>query len=254
MKTALLSLLSLFFYIQTFADCSSSAIWASPSSSTLPQNQQIVLEGYGMSQRFIDSLNSIYFIYLSTDDEKVKIIVQETNKGMFGLTQAILKPKKPLTIGKTYTLVIDSLPEWAENTMKRYNNTTHDYEPITWTIVEAVESTPSTWLSPPKFKDKSCEHFGCGPAIYTNFSASVSSPNETLIKTQLVDLNTNDTSSYYLYINNNDEIKVGRNMCSGAFDYQSKHNYAVRFKLSNVYGKTNANWTEWIQFKSPYKR
>ena len=42
-------------------------------------------------------------------------------------------------------------------------------------------------------------------------------------------------------------------MCSGAFKFEAKQHYKIRFRLIDISGNSNNKMTEWINFDSPYK-
>ena len=112
MKKTVLTILLIFgISSSSVAKCSNSGLWVFPKSSEIHLNDIIVVEGYASSQRIIDSLNNGYPIYLEADGHKVEFEILEVHKGMFQLTQAILRPLSELKFGKKYVLKIKNLKE-----------------------------------------------------------------------------------------------------------------------------------------------
>ncbi len=68
-----------------------------------------MLEGYAASQAIIEKLNKAYPIYLLAGKQKIKLIVVSKHKGLYDLTQVILKPEKELNAKRKYYLKIDNL-------------------------------------------------------------------------------------------------------------------------------------------------
>ena len=42
-------------------------------------------------------------------------------------------------------------------------------------------------------------------------------------------------------------------MCSGAFDFKEKEQYKIRFSLTDTSGNSDKEWTNWMNFDSPYE-
>lgn len=253
MKYVLSLILGLGIFGQVFADCSSSGLWAYPSTSKINQNSIIVIEGYARSQKIIDSLNIGYPIYLEANGHRVKLKVLEINKGMFQLTQALLKPTAKLITGKTYTLIIDGQNKNIIGGLSKWNSEKKEYEPISWVVNNVVDTEKPKWITKPKLVDKTTQWYGCGPAIHAVFQLKIKDKSKTLIKTELVNIKTKESTTYYLNIAKDGKLHVGHGMCSGAFYFKAKNNYKVRFSLTDLSGNTDMQWTEWTQFASPLK-
>lgn len=246
-------LLSFFLTAQAFAECAMSGLWAYPTTREIHQNSIIVLEGYSYSERIIDSLNIGYPVYLEADGHKVNLMVTEVRKGMFEITQAILKPEQHLIAGKKYYLKIENLNEWEVNDLTTWNDETKQSEPIYWNVTSITDTEIPTWKENPRLVDRTTLWYGCGPAINAVFDLEIQDASKVLIKTELVNLNTNERNTYYLTLPEDGKLEVGHDMCSGAFNYEDKHKYKVRFSLTDLSGNTNIEWTTWINFDSPYE-
>ena len=96
----------LFASIQLHAKCFSHDLSVFPESKEIDQNSIIMLIGYGYDQPLIDSLCLGYTVFLVSVNDTVNLEVECINRGMFLLTQAILKPQTPLIVGQRYHLII----------------------------------------------------------------------------------------------------------------------------------------------------
>jgi hypothetical protein len=245
----LLTLLLAFFCITTvFADCAGSGFSVFPNGKTIMQNSIFVIDGYAESQHVILELNKKHNIFLKSGNKKVKLLVTEICVGQFYLTQALLKPETELEAGLEYTLIIDNLPEY-EN-LKRYNNTTHNFEPITFRVESGTDNAKPILLTQPVEKDKSLVHFGCGPSIHVVFNNPAKDDSEIIVRTTVKNLMTGKETNYYILLEN-DLIRVGHGMCSGAFVFDNGNNYEVEFSFMDASG----NLTSWkgdrIKFTKP---
>lgn len=238
---------------KVFADCSSSGIWAYPSTSELNQNSIIVIEGYARSQRVIDSLNLGYHIYLESGKQKIELEVIETCKGMFSITQALLRPKSKLIEGNTYNLKISNLGEWENRRLTKWNSEKKEYESISWKVSSKIDYENPKWITEPKLVDKTTTWYGCGPAVYAVFDFRISDSSYSLIKTEVYNIKTKEINAYYLTLNDDGKLDVGHGMCSGAFDFQEKQQYKIRFSLTDISGNSNNKWTNWLNFDSPFE-
>ena len=252
MKTTLLIILITFTSLPIFADCDGDGLWALPRSGSIKQNSKFVLTGYFRSQRIVTSLNKKYPIYLESDQHKVKLIVKNTYKGMFELTQAILYPEEKLIAGKTYVLKIDNLDQFENSLLFRRNAKIDQKEPIAWTIEEGTDNQNPLFLSPPELVDKRTIHYGCGPEVYADFKIKVTDESELLFQTEFVDIKSGNSTIYVLNLDDTETLSVGHGMCAGAFEYKENGQYKVRFLLMDICGNNNNEWTSWIKFDSPY--
>lgn len=254
MRAILLLILSLTISGHVSAECAGEGLWAFPQTTTIKQNSLIVVTGYFRSQRIVTSLNKKYPIYLESEGHKVKLNVKSTYKGMFELTQAILKPNEKLIAGRTYQLKIDKLDDFRRSQLSRWNSELGKNEPIAWKVDGATDTEIPKLLNQPELIDKRTTHYGCGPAMYADFKIQTNDESDVLVKTELIDLESGESTTYFLSFNDTDTLSVGHGMCSGAFDFQENGKYKVRFSLMDICGNENNDWTAWIAFDSPYER
>ena len=241
------------FSFSLLADCTSNGMQAFPRTENIKQYSWIVLQGYAGSQTTIKSLGNNGKVYLQAEGHLVKLKVKEIHEGMFFLTQAILVPEEKLIAGKTYHLKLEHHLEnntlweikWDEQKSTRVS--------ASWTVEEGVDITPPALLAKPTYKNTQVEQYGCGPAVYANFKIPTDQTGGLLVLTELVEIETGESHSYYLSLQEDRTLSVGHGMCSGAFNFKNKGQYKVRFKLFDYSGNTTLHWTDWSNFKSPFE-
>lgn len=248
MNRIFLIIIGLFCSLAVNAECTMSGLSIFPNSNSISKNQIFVIEGYTLSQQTVLGLNDKYRIYLKSGSKKIKLNVTELCIGQFNLTQAILKPERILEMGESYTLHIDSLPKFER--LHRINTLTKKYEPISFTVKNDVDTQNPTVNGNPFEIKKTFAQYGCGPSMHVVFSNPAKDQSSLLVKTTVKNLLTGHTANYYL-IPQDDQIKVGHDMCSGAFDYSESEYYEVSFTFLDSSG----NSTKWngpsIRFSKP---
>jgi hypothetical protein len=231
-----------------FAKCGGSNLSVFPEKREIKKTSLFLLEGYAGSQLTIESLNTKFPIYLKSGDEKISLMVIETNKGLFQLTQALLKPEKPLTPGKEYQLIIDSLPKHEH--LDRYNERTDEYEPIIYLALDEEDTAMPEWNTVVKEKGKSMQQYGCGPAVHVTFHFNASDESELWVKTILKSVETGRETTYIL-ISDKKDVSIGHEMCSGAFTFREGKDYQVQFSLLDSSGNVSDKVSDWIAFTRP---
>jgi len=162
-------LIMLLFTVEGYSKCASRGLYFWPTKQTICQNSIFVIDGYASSQKIINGLGKTYKVYLKSDNQKIKLNVQELLVGQNSLTQAVLKPETTLSVGLEYELVIENLGD-LDNLVSKYNTETRQYEKIKWTVNDFNDIVAPTWTSNPKFRNSSYDLYGCGPAIFANFT------------------------------------------------------------------------------------
>lgn len=209
-----------------------------------------MIEGYGNIQSLVESLDKDHPVYLeSSDNHIVNLNVIDFNSGDFRINQAILQPEVDPIEGLTYQLKIDNL-DLAESVPYTFQK---DSKPILFKVEAIKDQEPARLLADPKLKSKSTVFYGCGPAINAVFEFITDSNVPVLVKTELVNITDNTTKTYFLKTREDDTLVIGHGMCSGAFSYRPEHLYKVRFSLMNTCNSYEDEWSEWIEFESPYE-
>lgn len=249
MKKIIPILILLLITVEGFSKCASSGLTCWPAKETINANSIFVIGGYATSQKIITGLGTTYKVYLKSGKQIVNLKIQETLVGQFSLTQAILKPEKNLTVGLEYELIIEGSTR-AKNEITRYSDLSHQNETIKWKVIADQDTNAPVWKEKPKFKNDTYEMFGCGPAVYANFSFSASDSSEYLIKTTVKNLTNGKETTYYLNAEDN-IIEIGHGMCSGAFNFDNGDKFEVEFDLIDASGNQTA-WTgKRLEFKKP---
>ncbi|SHG33271.1 hypothetical protein SAMN05443549_103289 [Flavobacterium fluvii] len=248
MKKVILISVMLLTAVNAFSKCAYTGLSFWPAGQTVNKNSIFVIDGQQLSQKIVSELGTVYPVYLKSDQQKIKLTVQEILVGQYGLTQAILKPETTLSPGQEYELIIENL-ENSERLVCKYNPA-GEREKIKWTVVNRLDNAAPAWTDSPKFKNSSFTVAGCGPIIFANFSFSASDKSEFLIKTTVKNISTGKETSYYLKAEEN-LIAVGHGMCSGAFNFKDGENFEVEFSLFDASGNLSKSKGEKIKFKQP---
>ena len=244
-------LLFLIFGIKTaFADCSSNGIQFFPSQKEVGLNSMFIIQGYAMSQKTIESFNT-RIIYLENEEgELIELNLKEILKGQMGLTQAIFCPTTELQPNTTYYLKYSDQTERETIEMKQWNSEKKENEKVYWKTTDNKSVASLNLNLSLEFEKTEVILYGCGPAANTIFNIKNKSNSEIWYKTELVDLKTYSKTTFYIK-EWNGQLHVGHGMCSGAFTYNNKGTYKVRFTPMNTDGKS-LKTTDWKIFESPF--
>jgi len=182
----------------------------------------------------LQGLNTKYPVYLLSDKgEKVPLIVKEYNEGQFYLAQALLKPGKALEMGESYTLQVDSLPQYE--TLERYNSSLGEYEKVRFTVSKTADMEKPELRSVPVFAKEEYGMMGCGPLHYMHFSMKVQDRSLLLVKATVKEPGSGTSVTYYV-LSDGTKLALGHGMCSGAFTFQQGKDYDVRFSFMDISG------------------
>ncbi|MGV3540663.1 MAG: hypothetical protein ACO1OQ_12695 [Rufibacter sp.] len=238
---------------QAFAKCGPAAIWAFPMKKEIKQNSWILLEGYSMSQQVIQNLDKKYPVFLTAKGHKVKLLVQETNKGEFQVTQALLKPSEPLITGQEYVLQIENLPEYEKRSLTRWNPKSNKSEPISWLVEKGKDNHIPKLKTAPQLAGSKVKAFGCGPEVYAQFKFELVEKDEVWVKTEVVNISTGKRTTYLVPLSDTDTLSIGHGMCAGPFKFVRANKYKARFTHMDIAGNSTGKWTAWKEFDSPFK-
>ncbi len=248
MKKKLLMLIFLLNTVIAFSKCGSGGIEFWPSKQTISENSIFIIDGYSTSQKIIVGLGKTYGIFLITNNQKIKLNVQEILVGQYGITQAILKPEINLTIGQEYELVIENLGDFEDQVFK-YDYSTGENKKIKWKVTSTSDIQLPTWKEKPIFVKSIYSKPGCGPVEYANFSFIALDNSDYLIRTTVKNKSTGKETTFYLKADNN-IISVGHGMCTGAFNFVGSDKFEVEFNLCDASG----NLTKWIGERIEFNR
>lgn len=249
MKSFFLFTLALFTFFSAQADCAGTGLSVFPAGGAVKQNTVFLLEGYAESQSVVYGLNTKYPIYLKSGDKKIRLNVKETLVGQFWLSQALLVPETEPEAGLDYTLYIDNLPEYES--LGEYDYTTDKARPYIFRIVGEKDLEKPVVTAVPKETGKTCQFYGCGPAMYVSFDVPATDASPMLVKTVVKSVLSGEETTYYLVVT--DVISIGHNMCSGAFVFKedSGDNYEAAFSFMDLSGNLQPWEGPRIQFTRP---
>lgn len=231
------------------AKCSSGRLSLFPDNTEIHPNACLMIDGYAMSQKVVESFNYTPVSLQSDSGDQVKLSVVEYNQGGFNINQSILQPEKSLTPGAKYTFKFEN-PEKLGSLAHTLLPEKHKHHPLT--IKSGISTTPSKLLIAPKFIKAETRFYGCGPSSNAIFEFITDSNESSLVKTEVMDM-TDGTTQRYFIRTEKDTLFVGHGMCSDAFSYEPNHEYKARFSIMNSCNTQQDNWTEWIRFDNPYE-
>lgn len=230
------------------AECTSNAIWCWPTRTTVKKNSIFILTFYGLSQTTVLQIGKKHSVYLKSGKQKLPLLIKEIRKGELALTQVLLKPSYELTAGLEYEICIDSLPQYES--IEKWNTETKKRETAKWIVTNSKDTLSPVWTELPKFDSQTIDEFGCGPAKWVNFSFRFSDSSDILIKATVKSLKDLSETTYYLEKEDN-KIKIGHGMCSGAFHFDKGDKYQVTFSLMDQSGNFSTHNSKPIIFSQP---
>jgi hypothetical protein len=250
MKKCILFLLLILGIKSVFAKCGMSGMQFFPEQKEISLNSMFIIQGYSFSQKTIDSFKDRIIYLESENGELIELNLQETLKGQMELTQAIFCPVLELKPSTTYFLKYSDQTTNESREMLQYNSDKKEREKVYWKTTEKKSLTTLNSNLEIEFEKTEVIQYGCGPSANAIFNVKNKSESEIWYKTEVVDLNTNDKTIFYIK-EWNGRLNVGHGMCSGAFTYKMKGKYKVRFTPMKIDGKS-LKTTDWKTFESPF--
>lgn len=234
-----------------FADCSSSGMQFYPQEQEISMNSIFIIEGYALSQETINSFKNRIIYLESENDDLIQLSLEEILIGQMELTQAIFCPTEELKPNTKYFLKYSNQTEREGNNMMRFNRDKDEFEKIYW---RTTESKSKPHINPKlkiDFEKSEVVYYGCGPSANAIFNVNNVAETEVWYRTEVTEIDTNKKHVYYI-IDCDGNLNVGHGMCSGAFIFNPKSKYKVRFTPINTDGKSLGT-TDWILFKNPFQ-
>ncbi|PJJ60038.1 hypothetical protein [Hymenobacter chitinivorans] len=223
------------------AKCMSTGLSFWPRSQTIRQNSLLVVDAYYQSQVLLTGLGTTHEAFLRAGDQRIPLEVVQLLPGEFAVTQAVLRPRRQLEVGKQYEVVIVAAGKKA--TGKTNLVFQHHRGKAVYTVVAGQDDTAPQWLTLPTEKGQQYQEFGCGPEVSVDFMGRVQDDSEYLVKATVQNLTTGQATSYYLHPDEQGTIYIGHGMCGGAFRLQNGKSYSVTCALMDAAGNTTA-WTQ----------
>lgn len=240
-------LLALLLAGSVLAECGGGLLSAFPQKTTLAPNTQIVLEASGHLQSVIEDLDGKAPAFLVAKGHRVALELVETCHGMFGIKQAVLQPKELLKEGLVYTLSIPN--STYSDQLTRYQGKEKSH--ISWTVSQSVDHKTPQWISTPELDFLALDWFGCGPSVFAIFDLEIEEESEFMVRTELLNLTSESTSTFSLRLSRRGQLEVGHGMCGGPFSFTEDTDYQIRFALVDASGNSSF-WTTWQDLANPY--
>lgn len=244
------SILIIFLFIHSSkADCGSSGLEIFPTGQTLAENPIIMIQGGFQNFEYLNKLGKDYSIKLENEKESINLILDEICKTEASYLQMFFKTETKLTSGNKYKLNIKT-PKTIEYLPSMSALGKYSISEFEWVVSNKKTAKPF-FKKDPKLVERVFTAYGCGAKAFTIFDYKIEDNNDVLFLTELVEIESNFTQLAYIP-SIDGKIKVGHNMCYGAFRYSCRNkNYKVRFRIRDINGEFSENWTDWIKFKEP---
>ncbi|WP_299256388.1 hypothetical protein [uncultured Aquimarina sp.] len=250
MKKIIFILFLTFGIKSAFAECAGSGMQFFPETKEIGLHSMFIIQGYAFSQETINSFKNRVVYLESEGGELVVLNLQEILKGQMELTQAIFCPSKELKPNTTYYLKYADQTEREINQMKQWNPEKKENERVFWKTAEEKSLASLNLNLSLEYEKTEVEYYGCGPSANAIFKIKNKLTSETWYKTEVMNLNSKTT--FYIK-ERNGHLYVGHGMCAGAFTFDRKGQYKVRFTPMNIDGKS-LKTTEWKTFDSPFMK
>ncbi len=252
MKKILLVFVLIIGIKSVFAECSSDGMYFFPATKEISLNSMFIIEGYAYSQETVESFRNRKVYLEDKEGQLIELILQTILKGEMELTQAIFKPEKELKRNTIYFLKYANQTEHESLEMQRYNIEKDEMEKVYWQTTDKKSMAELNTDLSIEFEKTEVQFFGCGPEANAVFGVKNKPNAEIWYKTEVIEIEINKKNIYYLW-EWDGKLWVGHGMCSGAFIFQDKGRYKVRFTPMNTDGKSLAT-TGWTVFESPFTK
>ena len=229
------------------SSCTGAGMQFFPEQKEISLNSMFIIEGYARSQRQITDLNDKKIFLISENGDLIELKLLNILKGQKKLTQAIFKPEYELKPNTKYFIKNsdDSIGFY-----KKWNSDKNITEKVYWITNTSKTSNPIDPNIKIELDKTEFILYGCGPAANAIFNIKNNFSKEVWYKTEVMNLSNNETHLYYIK-EFEGKLKVGHEMCAGAFSYDRSSDYKVRFTPMNIDGKATKT-TSWFKFKNPY--
>lgn len=236
--TRSLSLLAVLLPQLVLADCFDwdVSVWP-PLGRLLPANGQLVIEGYGELQEQVSHITerSPRLVADEVEDE-VPLELIAVYRGEKRLTQAVLRPERPLKPGMRYTLRFKK-PGRTEIPVLKPEILSRGEERLAmaWTVVSA-DQTPPRWREAPRTIRQEFVQFGCGPASQVSVLAAVEDESSQVQVLAEVRRAEGGAPVRFRLTPSKRQVQIGHSMCSGGFVLQEDVRYSVRLVAVDMAG------------------
>lgn len=230
--------------------CAWDGILVWPEVGTIAAEQTFMIEGFADSQKTIRKLGRGYRAVLSDGTTTIELVVIGRYEGAMFLTEVLVKPSIPLTVGKTYELSFIGLPK-EEAQPNHWNSGTQTWEPMRWNVTDMPQPLAGP-LSQPRETGKTLMHYGCGPEMHVHFRIAPEGSTNGLVQVAVSEKGGGRRTTYVLRMQDG-RVEIGHGMCSGAFTFETGETYTVTFDPIGPDGKPTGRATVPVTFTPPVK-
>lgn len=228
-----------------------------PEREIISPNTNFIIENhsYNPISEILRELDKVYPIYLESENQKIRLIKKSILEDRMGFIQAIFYPECELIAGERYSLKIENVESRAKDFFE--NKTRYDFNKgkmntaKNWLVSNKNDFEPPIVKQSPEYLENKINYYGCGTAINAIFECDINDESEILFLTEFHEIETGKVIRYFVKPHEG-KLYIGIGMCGGAFIYQREFNYKVRFKVFDINGNTDSDWTEEIVFENPF--
>lgn len=234
-----------------FADCYPPGIFVQNEPGEIGRNTVFVIDFYPPSKRIINWLNIIYSIYLESENDIVELEIINTINSMHNITQVFFQPASKLKNGQTYTLKISNLSDFEHRFLKWFGERGSEPKPMSWKVNNKRVITQTKWNSTPRLSNVIEEYTNGTSTAQVIFDLDYITSLPVMVKTELLDITENKSNYFYLKPYEG-KVTVGYRMCVGAFTFEKRNKYKIRFSIYDFTNNSTEQWTDWVEFDSPF--
>ncbi|RYY99237.1 MAG: hypothetical protein EOO11_05655 [Chitinophagaceae bacterium] len=245
----------LFIGFPAEADCACDQVSIYPNSDTLKRNSLIVLVSTfcpDKTDNFLLHLNRRFPVYLQADEERIKLVVQQTFRSTLNVIQVVLKPERLPAAGKSYTIHIDGVGRFQSP--HRMNLKNADLEPAAFTFTAEQDLQGPSVLTVPTQIGTYSRYEACGPSSLVLFTYPARDKSSVFVKTTVRSLKTGKEETILLFPRERDGLavlEVGYYRCDVGFPLKGEEDYQVRFVFQDICGNFSSGPDRGIRFRSP---
>ncbi len=142
--------------------------------------------------------------------------------GAVDSSQALLRPRWPLTVGEIYMLDLGD-------------------EQRRWTVVAPEPLAPPEWVGAPAVVMGQFERLGCGPSSHVLLTAPVDAPGELRLQVRATDVRAGTIQEQVVALGADGLLDVGRSMCGDRFYLRPHHRYSLEVWAIDTHGRRVAS-------------
>jgi len=231
-------------------ECAMSGMTYYPVQKEISLDPRILFQSYAFDEKTIQGFKDLPPYLETKTGEKIMLKLLNINEGQMSISQAMFTPITTLNPNTDYYLNFQRANQNKKENPTRYNYEKEESVRIVWSTTNVKDFVSHNNKLEINFEKTKVEWYGCGPSANAIFSVKNTIDREVWYRTELVDLETGETSTYILHTREN-KLYVGHGMCGGAFTYAKTGIYKVRITPMNIDGEL-LRTTDWFKYESPF--